>query len=49
MSLDTGRSSARAERTANAIPLDGETWRQIVKAAAQLGFAAEEVNGIIAG
>jgi uncharacterized oxidoreductase len=40
---------ARAERTANGIPIDGETWRQIVEAAAKLGLAEQEVNGITAG
>jgi hydroxycarboxylate dehydrogenase B len=32
----------RAERTANGIPIDGQTWARIVAAAASLGVAAPE-------
>ena len=38
---------ARAERGANGVPLDEETWRQIVEAAAKLGLGGGEIDRII--
>jgi uncharacterized oxidoreductase len=38
---------ARAEREANGVPVDAETWAQIVAAAGKLGLGADEVERII--
>ena len=38
----------RAERQANGIPIDDQSWRQIVDAAGQVGLASAEIDQIIA-
>lgn len=37
----------RAERGSNGVPIDDESWRQIVDAAGQVGLSADEIDRII--